>query len=182
MRISRKKRPDKPIIPQYNKNQHIKAEFLMVLDENNQNLGEMKTEDALKMAQEKDLDLVEINPKSNPPVAKLIDFAEFKYQKEKQARKQKINSHTSEMKGVRLSVRISEHDMEIKAKQAIKFLDRGDKVKIELMMRGRENAKQDIARDTITRFIAKIGETVEIREEQAATRQGKKFTAVIAKK
>lgn len=154
----------------------------MVLDEDGTNLGEMPTSEALKVAREKGLDLVEINPKSNPPVARIIDFTEFKYQKEKQARKQKAKSHTSEMKGVRLSVRISEHDMEIKMKQALKFLGRGDKVKIELIMRGRENAKHDIAKDTISRFIQKISEETTIRTEQNATRQGRKFTAIIAKK
>lgn len=182
MRISRKKRPKKTLIPQYNKNQFIKAERVMVLDEDNSNLGEMETSKALALAQEKEMDLVEINPKSNPPVAKIINFSEFKYQKEKQVRKQKAKSHVSEMKGIRLSIRISEHDMGIKAKQATKFLDRGDKVKIELILRGRENAKADIAKDTVKRFVEKLSEGMDIREEQAVTRQGRKLTAIVAKK
>jgi len=182
MRISRRKRPKKPLIPQYKKNQFIKAEEVMVLDSEGGNLGVMSLEDAIALAQERESDLVEINPKSDPPVTKIVNFTEFKYQKEKQARKQKAKSHTSEMKGVRLSVRISDHDMEVKGKQATKFLSRGDKVKIELIMRGRENAKQDIAYDTIKRFIDHIGQNVEIRTEQAPSRQGRKITAVIAKK
>ncbi len=182
MRISRKKRPKKQLIPQYNKNEFIKAENLIVLDEDGSRLGEMTKEAALELAIEKELDLVEINPKSDPPVAKIIDFSEFKYQKEKQARKQKAHSHVSTMKGVRISMRISEHDMEVKKSQAEKFLNRGDKVKIELILRGRENAKKDLAGDTVQKFIDKIAEDIDLRTEQAITRQGRKITAIIAKK
>lgn len=182
MRISKKKRPDKPLIPQYKKNRFIDSNQLLVLDEDNQNLGIKTKEEALKMAEERELDLVEINPKSNPPVAKLIDFTEFKYQKEKEARKQKAHSRMSETKGIRLSIRISDHDLEIKKGQAEKFLNRGDKVKIELILKGRENAHGDLANETVKDFIKKINEKIEIKEEQKIERQGKKVTAIIVKK
>ncbi len=182
MRISRRKRPQKPIIPHYKKNKEIKAEELMILDEEGKNIGNMSFNDALAMAEERELDLVEINPKSTPPVAKFIDFTEFKYQKEKEARKQKAHSRASETKGIRLSVRISAHDMETKKNQAEKFLGRGDKVKVELMMKGRENARPDIAKEVIGSFISKIEENVDIRTEQEIVRQGKKMATIIAKK
>lgn len=182
MRISRKKRPQKSLIPEFKRNYQIDADRVLVLDEEGKNIGEMSKEEAVSLAAERELDLVEINPKGNPPVVRIIDFTEFKYQKEKQARKQKINSHVSEIKGIRLSLRISDHDMEIKANQAIKFLDRGDKVKLDLLLRGREAAKQDIAYDTVNRFVAQVAKTMEIREEQPTTRQGQKITAIIAKK
>lgn len=182
MRISRKKRPKKTLIPEFKRNHQIAATVLMLLDEDGQNLGEMSKEQAIALAAEREVDLVEINPKSDPPVAKLVDFTEFKYQKEKQARKQKAKSHVSEVKGIRLSLRISDHDMEVKANQATKFLDRGDKVKLELILRGREAAKHDIALETVQRFVSKIAESTEIREEQVPTRQGPKITAIIAKK
>ncbi len=182
MRISRRKRPQKPLIPKYKKNTDIEAPTLRVLDEEGKNLGEMSKREALDLALERELDLVEINPKSMPPVAKLIDFAEFKYQKEKEARKQKAHSRTSDTKGVRLSVRIGPGDLEMKKKQAEKFLNRGDKVKIELQMKGRENARPDIAKEIVANFITAIEESMDLKKEQEITKQGRKITAIIVKK
>ncbi len=182
MRISHKKKPKKPLIPQYKKNSDITASEILVLDEDGNKLGQMKLDQALLLAQDKGLDLIEINPKSNPPACKIMDYSEFKYQKEKEARKQKAHSKTSEIKGVRLSVRIGAHDLEIKQKQAEKFLNRGDKVKIEVILRGRENARPDMARALIDKFINNIAETINIRVEQEIQKQGHKFTAIIAKK
>lgn len=182
MRISRKKRPQKSLIPKYRKNTDIEAPTLMVLDEDGRNLGDMPTREALDLALERELDLVEINPKSEPPVAKLIDFAEFKYKKEKEARKQKAHSRASETKGIRLSVRIGPGDLDMKKKQAEKFLNRGDKVKIELQMKGRENARPDIAQEIVRDFIASIEQDIELKKEQEVMKQGRKITAVIVKK
>lgn len=182
MRISRKKRPEKPLIVNFRKNFEIDVPQVMVLDETGKPLGTMTTQQAVGLAQERGLDLVEINPKSEPPVTKLVSFSEFKYQKEKAARKQKAHSHTSEIKGIRLSIRIGEHDLATKKGQAEKFLDRGDKVKVELILRGRENGKQDLANDIIRDFVKQMGEIVPIRLEQDIQRQGHKMTAIIAKK
>lgn len=182
MRISRRKRPQKSLIPKYKKNTDIDAPILMVLDSDGKNLGEMSKREALDLALERELDLVEINPKVTPPVTKLINFAEFKYQKEKEARKQKAHSRASETKGIRLSVRIGSGDLEMKAKQAEKFLNRGDKVKIELQMRGRENARPDMAQIIVSDFITRIETTTDIKKEQEITKQGRKITAVIVKK
>jgi len=182
MRISRKKRPEKSLIPKYKKNGEIDAEELIVLDEEGKNIGKMSKKDALDMAFEKEMDLVEINPKSTPPVARLIDFTEFKYQKEKEARKQKAHSRASETKGLRLSARISEHDLGIKQKQAEKFLNRGDKVKIELNMKGRENARPEIGFEIVKKMIADIQKTTETRFEQEIIRQAKSIVAIIVKK
>lgn len=182
MRISHKKRPDKPLIPKYRKNGEIEAEELIVLDEEGKKLGIMSKREALDMALDKEMDLVEINPKSTPPVVKLIDFTEFKYQKEKEARKQKAHSKTSETKGVRLSARISEHDLGIKQAQAEKFLNRGDKVKFELNLKGRENAKPELGIEILKKLMQNIQTKIEIKFEQEVTRQGKSIVAVIVKK
>lgn len=182
MRISRKKRPEKALTVDYKKNTEIVSEHVLLLDNDGSNLGKMLTSEALRLAQEKEFDLVEINPKSAPPVAKLINFSEFKYQKEKEARKQKAHSHVSEIKGIRLSVRISDHDLEVKKEQSEKFLDRGDKVKIELILRGREHGKMDIAFEIIGRFIKMISATMPVRVEQEIQKQDHKMTAIIAKK
>ncbi|MFA7245517.1 MAG: translation initiation factor IF-3 [Candidatus Magasanikbacteria bacterium] len=182
MRISHKKRPDKPLIPKYRKNGEIEAEELIVLDEEGKKLGIMSKREALDMALDKEMDLVEINPKSTPPVARLIDFTEFKYQKEKEARKQKAHSKTSETKGVRLSARIGEHDLGIKQAQAEKFLNRGDKVKFELNLKGRENAKPELGIEILKKLMQNIQTKIEIKFEQEILRQGKSIVAVIVKK
>src|SRR3989339_1201973 len=127
MRISRKKRPDKPLMQHHNINEQILAPEVRLLDTENNNLGVLKTNVALARARELEMDLVEINPKADPPVCKIIEFTHFKYQKEKEAKKQKAGAHESELKGVRLSFRIGEHDLIIRVEQAAKFLERGDK-------------------------------------------------------
>lgn len=182
MRRSRKKRPDKPLIPFYAKNQAIKVPQVRLLDSEGNNIGVMTTKEALKLAEEKELDLVEINPKADPPVCKLIEFTQFKYQKEKEARKQKAKSHIAELKGIRLSIRISDHDMDVRKKQAEKFLERGDKVRVEIILRGRERGKADIAEEVIQRFVDILSEDRELRFEQEITKQGGKMTAILVKK
>lgn len=181
MRISRKKRPEKPLLPHYNINEQIKSEEVRIINNEGENLGVIKTKEALRQAQEQEVDLVEINPKAQPPIAKLVDFSHFKYQKEKEARKQKANSHVSEIKGVRLSMRIGTHDLEIRRAQAEKFLNRGDKVKIELILRGRDRAQSQIGYEVVKKFAELIKETVNIRFEQEPTRQGTRINAIITK-
>ena len=182
MRISRKRRPQKPIIPHYNVNGQIQASELRILDREGANLGVFPRDRAMAMALEQEVDLVEINPKANPPVAQLVGFTHFKYQKEKEVRKQKINAHVIDTKGIRLSMRIGDHDMDIRRIQAEKFLDRGDKVKIEIILRGREHSHAHLAFDVIKKFIAKIQETKPLRIDQEVTKQMNKITAIVAKK
>lgn len=181
MRISRKKRPKKLLVPEYNINHKIQADEVRVLDADNQNLGIHPLEKAVQMAEEEGLDLVEINPKANPPVAQIMEYSQFKYQKEKQARKQRQNVHVGEIKGIRLSMRIGAGDMETRRKQAEKFLERGDKVKIEIILRGAERYKTPLAFETVQTFTKMLEETMSIKWEQDATRQGNKITAIIVK-
>ncbi len=182
MRISRKKRPEKSLIPLYLKNDRITAPEVRVLDTDNSNIGVMPIAQAVALAAEREVDLVEINPKGTPPVCKLIGFAQFKYQKEKEARKQKAKMHVSELKGIRLSIRISEGDMAVRQAQAEKFLDRGDKVRVEIILRGREHGKADIAYDTIRSFVGLLNKKYEVRYEQEIQRQAGKVTAIVVKK
>ena len=182
MRISRKKRPEKPLVAVVKKNEEIDYPETLVIGEDGKSLGIMSTRSAIALAEERGLDLVEINPKSNPPATKLVDYSEFKYQKEKEARKQKAHSHTSDIKGIRLSVRIGDHDLNNKREQAKKFLERGDKVKIELIVRGREHGKMDLAYEIIKDFIATVSAAIPTRQEQEVQKQEHKLTAIIAKK
>jgi len=182
MRISRKKRPDKPLIPHYNRNEVITAPEIRLLDALGNHLGVMKTSEALKMAHEKEMDLVEINPMGVPPVCQIIEFAKFKYQKEKEIKKQKANAHVSETKGIRLSINIGDHDLEIRKNQSEDFLNRGDKVKVEIILRGRENARPSLAFEVIKSFATLLAKTTPISFEQDVTKQGNKVTAILTKK
>ena len=182
MRISRKRRPAKPIIPHYNVNEHITAPEVRVIDAEGNNLGVMPMREALGKAQEQELDLIEINPLANPPVVKFGGFKQFKYQKEKEARKQKANAHVSEVKGVRLSIHIGEHDLEIRRAQAQTFLERGDKVKAEIILRGRENARANLAFDVIEKFYQLLGAAMPVQYEQPKAKAANKVTAIITRK
>lgn len=182
MRISRKKHPEKLLIPIFRVNERINNPEVRVIGNADQNLGVMPTPDAIHLAREQEMDLVEINPKANPPVCKIIEFSHFKYQKEKEAKKQKAGAHESEIKGVRLSVRIGEHDLQIRVEQSTKFLERGDKVKAEIILRGRENAKPSLAFEVLEKFTAQLKQKFELRVEQPPTKQGNKITVIIARK
>lgn len=182
MRISRKKRPQKPLIPLFRKNEQIRVPEVRVLDKAGGNIGVMQTMKAIEFAREQEMDLVEINPKADPPVAKIIEFTHFKYQKEKEARKQKSKQHTSELKGIRLSIRIGDHDLGIRQMQAERFLDRGDKVKVEVILRGRENAHPQMAFEVIATFYQRLAKERTVHYEQPIAKQGNKVTAIITKR
>src|SRR3990167_593767 len=182
MRISRKRRPQKALIPDYRKNLQIKVAEVRLLNALGENLGVVPLEEALRKAEAEEMDLVEINPKAEPPVVKIVEFTQFKYQKEKEARKMKAKAHIAELKGIRLSIRISDHDLGVRQAQAEKFLNRGDKTKIEIILRGRERGRADIGVEIIRRFVSQIEKNMPIRYEQEIARQGPKVTAIITKK
>ena len=125
-------------------NHAIRASSLRVIDEDGNQIGVMSKEEAISLAQSKDLDLVEISPNAKPPVAKVVDWGKYNYQKTKQLQKSKKNSKTFEVKQMRFSLKIGDHDLEIKLNKVKKFLDQGHKVKIVIFYRGRELAHKDI--------------------------------------
>ena len=125
----------------------------------------METISALALAKEHSLDLVEISPKAVPPVCKIMDFGKYQYQKSREERQNKSKQKKSDIKGIRLSVRTDEHDLNFKKNQAEKFLTKGNKVKIEIMLKGREKAHQDIARKNLSEFIKLIAIPNKIEQE-----------------
>ncbi len=138
----------------------------------------MSTQDALRLAQERHLDLVEVAPTANPPVCKIMDYGAFKYRQEKTERKQRLKQKKVEIKGIRISLKIGQHDLEHRMEQAKKFLELGDKVRVEMILRGREWQHQDLARQKITEFIAALGET---KVEQPLNRLGNRYIVLIGK-
>lgn len=184
MRISRRRRhfTRRPQGPHFRVNQWIRAPELRVIDENDKHLGIMPTAEALKIAKERGLDLVEVSPKARPPTAKLIEYGQFKYEKEKEMKKQKAQQKTTEVKGVRLSPRIGRHDIEVRKEKAKDFLEKGDKVQVELILRGREKRFANLAKDVINSFIKELNEEMGVKVEQSISRQGAKLFALISKK
>lgn len=182
MRIHRhRNRKPKINIPQYKINEKIKAEEVRVIDESGEALGILPTREAITKAQQHELDLVEVSPKANPPVCKILDWGQFKYQKEKEVKKQRAQSKEVDVKGIRLSPRIGDHDFNVRLDRALKFMERGDKVRVEIVMRGREKAHADVAKEVVAKFIAKIKETYPIRIEQPITKQGGRLTTILAR-
>jgi len=182
MRIHRhRQNQPKIIIPDYKINEKIESEEVFVIDENNVSIGVLKKEEAIKLAEERELDLVEVSPKANPPVCKLLEWKQFKYQKEKEVKKQRAQSKEVEIKGVRLSLRIAEGDRQIRMNSAKKFLEKGNKVRIEMILRGREKAHFDLAKEIIDGFVAGVRLIYAIRVEQPVKRQGSRVTTIITR-
>lgn len=182
MRIHRHRvRKPRLDIQQYRVNHRIKAEQVRVVGAEGEALGVMTPEAAIALAEQKEMDLVEVSPKAEPPVCKILDYGQFKYQKEKEAKKRKAQSAEVEIKGIRLSVRIGVGDRDVRLKQALKFLEKGDKVKVELPLRGREKAHRDVAQSVMEQFLTLIKETYPVRLEQEIKYQGGRITMIIAR-
>lgn len=143
-------------------------------------VGVVATPDALKMAREKTLDLVEVSPTANPPVAKILDYGKFQYQQEKQMRKAKSSIKKIETKGIRLSLRIGQHDLDVRRDQAKQFIEEGNKVKIEMPLRGRENQHTHMAREIIKKMIDELNQMVPLTIEQALDKQMGRLSIIIA--
>jgi translation initiation factor IF-3 len=140
-------------------------------------VGIMKIEEALTLAREREVDLVEISPQARPPVVKLLNFDKYRYQQEKAAQEARKKVKKVTMKGIRLSVRIGEHDLNFKAKQTGEFLAEGNKVKVDVVMRGREQAHPELAFDLIKKFQTLV--TVVFTKEAGPTRMGNTVSIII---
>jgi len=151
-----------------------------VIDEAGKMLGIMPTRDAISIARDMGMDLIEVSPKANPPVAKILSYDKYRYQQEKVQQAQRKKQKKVEVKGIRLSVRIGQHDLAFKAGTADKFLSRGDKVKVDMLLRGREKANIDFAVEVIKKFLAAVKTPYHI--EQEPKRLGSFITVVIAPK
>lgn len=145
-------------------NDRIRIPQIRVIDEAGNQLGIMSNTEALSLAQEKGLDLVEISPTARPPVCKIMDFGKFKYEESKQARKARKNQHVMQIKEVKLRPKIDDHDYNFKVNHARNFLEHRDKVKFTVTFRGREMVHMELGRrilDDVVKDLADIG-TVEV--------------------
>lgn len=130
-------------------NRQIRVPEVVVIDEQEQNLGVMPTAQAIELAESRDLDLIEVAPLAQPPVCKIMHYGKFQYQQSRNQPKPK----KVETKGLRLSFKIGQHDLEVRQKQTEKFFSQGHKVKIDLRLKGREKAFQDRAREVVEGFL-----------------------------
>ncbi len=152
-----------------------------LVDETGKQLGVMNLKDALRMARERNLDLVQVTEKVRPPVCRITDYGKYLYAEEKK-KKQSKTKKVGELKGIRLSFNISPHDLEIRVRQAEKFLKRGDKIRVDIILRGRQRALQNIAEEKINQFTQVLNEKIPIKVERNIQRRGRNLTMIITKK
>lgn len=136
----------------------------------------MTTSQALELAQSKELDLVEVSPETTPPVCKLLDYGKLRYEETRAERKARANQKTISIKEIRVSLKISAHDLELKTQQAQRFLGKGHKVLVALRLKGREQAFAERGYNLVQNMIEKIGGKV----EQTPNKVGNQITATIA--
>jgi len=161
-------------------NNQIRAKEVRLIDENGKQLGIMPFEQAAQFAIERKLDLIQVTEKVKPPVCKLGDYGKYLYleeKKEKTAHKHK----GGELKGIRLTFNISLHDLETKVRQAEKFLKREDKVKIDLLLRGRQKYLQDFAKEKIEKFLEILKEIMPIKVERELKKEARSLTMIISR-
>ena len=140
----------------------------------------MTTQEALKLADEAGLDLVEVAPTAAPPVCRIMDYAKYKYEQEKREKEARKKQRVIHIKEVRLSPKIGEHDYQFKLKNLEEFLKRGDKVKVTMMFKGREMAHMDLGRKVLDRLSSDISSIGEI--EESPRLEGRIITMVIRAK
>lgn len=151
---------------------------MLFIDDEGVNHGVIPKKDALKIAQEKELDLVVVSPDSKPMVAKLMDYSKYRYDQQRKLREMKKNQRVVELKEIRLSPTIDKHDFDTKLKHALKFLQKGDKVKITIRFFGRMITHQEVGREVITKFIQSVGENATV--ESYPKMDGRNMIAIIA--
>ena len=168
------------ITTQLKVNHLITAGELRVLSETGENLGILTKGEALKLAVEKGLDLIEISPNAKPPVARIMSFDKFRYEMEKKRKKERVGQKNYDLKQVQISVREAKHDLEMKAKRIDEFLAEGHPVVIAMVLRGREKANKDWALQKLDEFLKFI--SIEFQRNGSPRWGGRGFNLSIAKK
>jgi translation initiation factor IF-3 len=146
-------------------NERIRVPEVRLVDEAGQQIGVTKTEDAMEMAREKDLDLVEVAPDARPPVARLLDYSKYKYEQEQKAKAARKHQTQVNVREIKLRPKIATHDYETKKGHVTRFLGRGDKVKVTIMFRGREQAHPERGRNLLKRLYEDIADIAVVEQE-----------------
>ncbi|MCX6757861.1 MAG: translation initiation factor IF-3 [Candidatus Nomurabacteria bacterium] len=144
-------------------NNQIRAKELRVIDSENKNIGVLSIKDALELAQNQGLDLIEISPEGNPPVAKIADFGKYQYEQSKKLKKAKANAKPSETKSIQVKIGTGDHDLELKAKTASKWIKEGHRIKVELFLSGRAKYMDEkFLRERLDRVLHLITENYKV--------------------
>jgi translation initiation factor IF-3 len=161
-------------------NERIRFPKIRVIDTDGGQLGILTPRDALRMAEEKELDLVLVSDKADPPVCRIMDYGKFKFEQEKKAREARKKQHTSDVKEVKMRYKIEDHDYHVRVTQAERFLKSGDKVKATIMFRGREIQHSDLAETLLKRMATDLQEFAEV--QQAPKREGRNMMMMLSPK
>lgn len=159
-------------------NERIKEKELRVIDENGNQLGILSTKEAMTIASEKGLDILLVQPDSNPPVARILDYGKFKFEQEKKIREAKKKQHVMDVKEIKMRYKIEEHDYLVKLKNAQKFLSDGDKIKVSIMLKGREFQHANMAIELLNRLADNLNEFAIIDKE--AKVEGKSIIMILS--
>lgn len=165
-------------------NQQITVSEVFVIDEGGESLGVMPLDEAIRLAETAELDLVEVNPHENPPVTKILDYGQFRYQVEKKMQQQKSKQKKVDMKEVRLSIRIGDHDFNVRVDQGHKFLTKGNKLKVTVTIKGRERQHPEKAEETLDRYLKQLETLNEspLTVEEPLTKLNGRFSIVVVNK
>jgi len=161
-------------------NDQIRVSPLRVIADNGDQLGILERDDALRMATEAGLDLVEVAPNVRPPVCRIMDFGKFKYQLAKKSHKSKAKSHEVRLKEIRIRPKTEAHDRDFKVRQARQFLESGDKVMVNMLFRGRELAHMDFATQNMQSFVAQLADVSIV--ERGPLREGRRMILILLPK
>ncbi|MDP3990706.1 MAG: translation initiation factor IF-3 [Candidatus Nealsonbacteria bacterium] len=162
-------------------NRQIRAREVRVVDETGKQLGLMKLEDAFLAAQERGLDLIQVTEKVEPPVCKIMDYGKYVYQEKKKDKTAMQKQKGGTLKGIRLRFNISQHDLETRASQTANFFKAGDKVRIEMVLRGREKALANFAKEKIEKFLEALDKLCKYKVERELKKEPKGFSMIISK-
>lgn len=161
-------------------NEMIRVREVRLIDDEGNQKGIVPTLEALKLAKEKDLDLVEVSPNANPPVCKILDFGKYRFEQEKKLRESKKNQKVLKLKEIRMQPKIGHGDLDTKAKHVQEFLDEGDKVKVTIRFRGRELAHTELGYDVLNEVLKRLTSAY-VMEKQPAM-DGKTMSMTISAK
>jgi translation initiation factor IF-3 len=161
-------------------NERIRFPKIRVIDTDGEQLGILTPQEALRLAEEKELDLVLVSDKADPPVCRIMDYGKYKFELEKKAREAKKKQHTADVKEVKMRYKIEEHDYKVRVNQAERFLKAGDKVKATITFRGREIQHSDLAEELLKRMATDLQEIGEV--QQMPKKEGRNMMMLIAPK
>ncbi|NER79380.1 MAG: translation initiation factor IF-3 [Leptolyngbya sp. SIO1D8] len=161
-------------------NENIRFPEIRLIDSDGAQLGILTPRDAIKLAEEKELDLVLVSDKANPPVCRIMDYGKYKFEQEKRAREARKRQHNAEVKEVKMRYKIGDHDYNVRVQNAQRFLKAGDKVKATVMFRGREIQHSDLAERLLRRMAKDLEEVAEI--QQAPKREGRNMMMMLTPK